>query len=96
MYADSSLNITTELKEHLEYESSALYIVEEFLGVRKRHGDIEVKTKWLGFENSEATWEPFQTLYQDVPEKLKEYLDSTTGISETLKTECLHVMNLHN
>ena len=30
MYADSSLNITTELKEHLEYESSALYIVEEF------------------------------------------------------------------
>ena len=95
MYADRNLNTTSELIEHLEYENTALYVVEEFLGIRKFRGDLQVRTKWLGFEDSEATWEPFETICQDVPVRLREYLDSTPGISETLRAECLDYMNLH-
>ena len=63
------------------------------MGIKKQKNEILIRTKWFGFEETESTWEPIATLYQDVPDRLREYLDSNPGIPESLRLECLNYIN---
>jgi hypothetical protein len=54
-----------------------LYVVEEILNKRydeESQGYIYY-VKWEGFPKSENTWEPEETLLQDVPEMVVDYND---------------------
>ena len=91
-YHDKDLNVTSELLNHLEYENRTLDIVDEFVGLRKRSGILEVKTKWIGFEETEITWEPVMTMSEDLPEKCAAYLN-TAQLPTALRKESLQLLN---
>jgi hypothetical protein len=66
--------------EHLAYQQDAYHMVDDFLKIRQGQNDIEVLTKWRGFDIDGASWEPAQTLAADVPELFARCL-------HTLRTE---------
>jgi hypothetical protein len=65
-YNDSTLRITSEIKEHIFHEGREAQVVQEILKVAKMDRSWKVLTKWSGYE--EPTWKNAQTLFQDVPE----------------------------
>jgi hypothetical protein len=71
-YADASLDVTEDIIDQAANDSWSTH-VDSIIGVRLVDGgEFELKVKWLGFE--ETTWEPLQTLHEDVPEKVLAYL----------------------
>lgn len=76
-YDNSSLNITEELKEHLQYQRTSLYIVDTIKALAKgRRKGFKVLVSWLGFPG-EDTEEPLLNIYRDVPARILEFLNST-------------------
>ena len=52
------------------FHKSDTYEVDKVLDIRVIDGVEEVRVKWLGFEESEATWEPADVIEEDLPEKV--------------------------
>jgi Chromo (CHRromatin Organisation MOdifier) domain len=52
-----------------------LFAVEELIALRRLGEKAQVQVKWLGFDNSEATWEPVSTIVADVLEMLKSFVN---------------------
>ena len=53
------------------------YLVEAIIGHRKsRQGPVQFLVKWLGYPDSENSWEPIQNLMKPVGHLLEEYVDS--------------------
>jgi hypothetical protein len=76
-YHDSSLEITAEIHAHLAHRRSS-YEVNAFRDLRY---DAESKSyyvlvSWVGFEESDDTWEPLQILYEDLPKDVLSFLHS--------------------
>ena len=78
-YHDSSLDITTDLKEHIATQGF-LYEVEEFLELRwnATRKIWEVNIRWKGFENLEDSYEPLIQICKDMPEKTIKFLLTIT------------------
>jgi hypothetical protein len=65
-YADSSLNVTTELKDHIQLvEQQGLFEMERLVAVRENEDELEAHVAWAGFEEAEWTWEPLSQLLED-------------------------------
>jgi hypothetical protein len=65
-YHDALLEITTELKERAQFvEEQGLFEVEKLVKVERREGQWQALVAWLGFEESERTWEPLSNLLED-------------------------------
>jgi hypothetical protein len=64
-YNDADLN--AQIKEHLQYHTQC-FEVKEILKERDNKGTKELLVKWRGFEEEEATWEPLETIIEDVPQ----------------------------
>jgi hypothetical protein len=78
--------VTAELEEHVETQGF-LYDIKSIDDFRwnptvKRW---EFNVLWSGFEESEATWEPFLTLLKDIPEQLQIFLSNTDKKQERKK-----------
>eukprot|EP00300_Choanocystis_sp_HF-7_P042111 c8876_g2_i1.p1 GENE.c8876_g2_i1~~c8876_g2_i1.p1 ORF type:complete len:548 (-),score=66.37 c8876_g2_i1:54-1697(-) len=86
-FADSQLNLSAELKLAAEYDEEA--VVEKVVDHRKAHEGLgyELRVRWLGFEDSEDTWEPLDTLFEDVPTVVRNYVDGAGdgALAETLE-----------
>lgn len=67
-YADSSLEVTDELVEHVAAQGIVLR-VHEFKDHRRseRNQDFEILVNWHGLEPIEDSWEPVKSLVKDVP-----------------------------
>ena len=79
-YADSSLLVTRELKDHVSKQSLILN-VEKF-----SDGTYEILVHWKGFEDIEASWEPLTVIAADVPRLVDSYLSSlSTDTSASLR-----------
>jgi hypothetical protein len=63
-----------DLKNHLNYQTSQKFHVEEILDDRYVEETKQVLVKWLGFD--EPTWEPEQVIQEDVPKILESYYHS--------------------
>ena len=75
-YADSSLNVTEELLEHIGTQGLT-FDVEAIVGYRvKGDGAIELQVRWVGFAAEEQTWEPLNAIARDVPAIAMAYVDS--------------------
>lgn len=48
-------------------------VIEEFLGIRRCSGNVELKVKRKGFDASDTSWVSVDTLREDVPVMLEEY-----------------------
>jgi hypothetical protein len=52
---------------------------------------MELKVLWEGYRREEATWEPFVTLAQDVPLRVRAYVNSMPDEAE--KDELLALLD---
>ena len=66
IYSDSSLNITEDIKNSATYD--AMSYISELVDWREDdNGKLQIKVRWLGFEEDQNTWEPAQNLIEDIP-----------------------------
>jgi len=81
-YQDKTLNITEELREQAAHNQQG-YEVKSFLGHRLNPTtkEWELLTQWKGFSDLEATWESLKTLFDDIPEKVRKYVEKLQPIS---------------
>ena len=82
-YKDSSLLVTDELKLQIAHDTTA-FEVEQIKGHRHLNKRWEFLVKWLGFE-SEDTWEPLISLFEDVHALVKAYLKLCKNTPECTK-----------
>jgi len=75
-YQDKNLKLTEEIKLQAAQNQQG-YEVKSFRDHRKNLGtkEWELLTEWRGFSIQEATWETLKGLYDDLPEKVKKYVD---------------------
>jgi hypothetical protein len=78
-YHDSSLEITAEIQAHLAHQKRS-YEVSAFRDLRydAESNSYYVLVSWVGFEESDDTWEPLQILYEDLPKDFLSFLHSFT------------------
>ena len=74
-YAHASLNVTEALLDNVAAQYKT-FEVEAISQHRIRASTAEVLVKWLGFNETEGTWEPFATIQADVPAIAGAYLAS--------------------
>lgn len=67
---------TQELYKQAEQFGKTYYFVELVEEVRRNKCCMEVKIKWLGWEDNDATWEPPDQIRNDVLGLLKDLLHS--------------------
>ena len=73
IYADSQLNITEDIKNQAAYDDK--FFVQELVDWREDDdGRLQLRVSWLGFTASEDTWEPIQSLHEDQPDMVEQYL----------------------
>ena len=67
-YCDSLLEVSAAVKRHAA-KFDAAYEVDEIIGhrVNASSGVEEMCVRWAGFEEEDSSWEPLQTLQEDVP-----------------------------
>ncbi|OWZ06456.1 LOW QUALITY PROTEIN: hypothetical protein PHMEG_00021289 [Phytophthora megakarya] len=76
-YADSDLHTTTEFLEVVANQGMLLG-VEEFRNHRYNQ-DFGPSVSWVGLQAIEDSWEPFSTLLQDVPIKVRNYVNANAN-----------------
>jgi hypothetical protein len=77
MMEASSLDADAELKHQIVHDEEAMYYtVLRFLRHKKdeESGSWKFLVHWKGFDESEASWEPFEILIDDVPAMVKDYV----------------------
>ncbi len=74
LFRNSDYMVTEELLNHLAYQDNELLLIEEFLNIRRRSNGVELEVKWQGFDDTETDWVFIETLREDVPVMLDEYL----------------------
>ena len=55
---------------------SSVLEVDKFVGLKLEKGNFLLKTRWLGFYEQDDTWEPLQTLAEDIPNVVIDFLSS--------------------
>jgi hypothetical protein len=78
-YHDASLGVTEELKNHLQYQESTLFVIEQLLELREVRGQVQVLVKWMGFDEGENTRAPVTTIIEGAPDLLRDFLGVTSS-----------------
>ncbi|CAB1109830.1 unnamed protein product [Ectocarpus sp. CCAP 1310/34] len=76
-YADSELNVTSDLKDVFQHSfGQGEHEMESILNIGPAHdgSGYLVRVRWAGFEEDEDTWQPLSDIYQDAPQFLKQEL----------------------
>lgn len=83
-YHDASLNMTAEILDHVSRQG-LIYTVRELKDIawNKSHKRWEVLVAWDGFEDSESTWESFDTLLKDIPRMVNNFIESLKNTKVT-------------
>ena len=53
-FRNSELNITEEIKEHLQYQDNELLVVEDLEDIIMTDNGLEKRVKWQGFSETES------------------------------------------
>ncbi|KAE9347273.1 hypothetical protein PF008_g7885 [Phytophthora fragariae] len=79
-YADSSLDITEEMMQHVSNQGLLLN-VERFCGARYNDelSRWELEVSWQGLEDAENSYEGLEELFNDVPAKVAEYVAESSS-----------------
>jgi transposase InsO family protein len=72
IYKDREIDV--KVKEHLQFHNR-MFEVYKILDQRTNEGRKEVLVQWRGFEAAEATWEPLESIMEDVPQLYQEFVD---------------------
>ena len=88
LFRNSDYQVGEDLLHHLAYQQGELLVIEKFLGIRSRRGTTELEVKWKGFTRDETDWVSVDTLQEDVPVLLQEYLTELKS-SGTIREQAL-------
>ena len=95
-YADSKLNVTEELVEHLSKDGRWLhkYEVEDIIGhqFNKSTMSWELHVKWLGFSHIENSFEDITFLFQDAPDLVVAYIHKIAAVNDVAAAELKSVV----
>jgi hypothetical protein len=84
-YDNETLNVTEDIRTFVQ-DSTSLYEIEDFLGIKEEEDGLKILVKWLGFSEEESTWEPMQDIYSAVPKMVKKFLQKEQRL------DLLHVL----
>ena len=75
-YAERDLDVSEDLLETINHNEPHLQTIERIQKLRfnKALERYEVEVKWRGFDHEEPTWEPLETMHEDVPTLLHQFL----------------------
>lgn len=73
-FRNKDYEVTEELKDHLAYQGDELLVIDKFEDIRQVDGSTQVYVKWKGFSDSENDWVSFDSLKEDVPALIDEYI----------------------
>ena len=80
MFADQSYEVTEDIRNQVAYDTE--FNVEKFVDWRENDsGELELRVRWLGFQDNEDSWEPIGRMHADVPE-------TTIRFVKDIETEC--------
>jgi hypothetical protein len=88
-FFDASLvDMSTDMKAHVAYNSEG-HIIEDFWQVVKDPQTLEweVLVSWRGLERIEDSWEPVESIIQDVPAHFKRWLEKNIG-DDSVRSLC--------
>ena len=78
IYRDRYFSVTEELKSQLIHDD-AVSLVQDLLQWRLNDmGEVEVEVQWEGLDHT--SYEPFASLAQDVPERVRAFCDRWTPV----------------
>jgi|GEM_PF-2679083 len=83
-YAGNSFQMTEEV-QRLFVHNTGLFEVEAVLDSRfneNSNSRYELLVRWKGFEEFDNSWEPFEILYEDVPQLVLKYLRKARKTSD--------------
>lgn len=68
LYRDKQLEVTSDLLDHIRHGEGG-HLVQKLVELRRNPTTKgwEIQVLWVGLDPIEATWEPVEALYQDVP-----------------------------
>jgi hypothetical protein len=87
-YDGATLEITPQLRAQFIFDDHS-FEVEAINGVRWNRSEqrFELKVRWAGFESADDTWEPAASLYEQIPNIVKDYLCSEVS-SNVVANNC--------
>ncbi|KAH9119530.1 hypothetical protein AeMF1_007830, partial [Aphanomyces euteiches] len=66
MYCEGGRDVSEGLADHIAFGNEGFHVAR--LGsVRVENGEYQALAYWLGLDEDEASWEPVQSLYEDIP-----------------------------
>ena len=71
--------------------NSGKFEVDKFVGVRAYGDEYELQVSWIGFESAHDSWEPFKTMFEDVPGLVIEFLEKARATSDV----AMYLYNLY-
>ena len=77
-YSDSSLNITTDLLQHIQHQDMVYEvdsIMDHWQTMTPSGPKLEFKIHWKAFDSLEDSWEPAETLQDDIPLLIHQYAE---------------------
>jgi hypothetical protein len=76
LYHDASLDVSADLLAQIAHNELG-YDVRSIKDIRydSETREHQVLVSWLVFEDSDDTWEPLRVMYEDVPDKVRVFLD---------------------
>ena len=75
-YSDARLQITPELVEGTHQDANC-YFPEKFVGWQFDDNDkLQICVKWWGYDEAANTWTAFSGLLEDLPGKMRAYINS--------------------
>ena len=70
--------VSEVLRQQLEHIESKYEVIDKFLDISESKEGIFVQTQWLGQPDKvDWTWQPLPELFEDVPEKLEDFLSKS-------------------
>ena len=75
-FSDKQLDVTEQLREQLANDDAAFLHVDHFTGWKKTGAEVFLHVRWRGFTAASDAWVNFDDLAQDVPDRLRQYVDA--------------------
>ena len=77
-FRNKDFEVDEEVLNHIAYQAGELLVIDSFLDIRRNKGTVELLIKWRGFTEDETDWVTHESLREDVPEMLQEYLNEVS------------------
>ncbi|KAH9108009.1 hypothetical protein AeMF1_016707, partial [Aphanomyces euteiches] len=76
MYFEGGRDVTEDLADHIAFGNEGFHVAR--LGsMRVENGEYQALVYWLGLDEDEASWEPVQCLYEDIPVVFRRWVNQS-------------------